>query len=238
VLRTPVFALGTARRAHWTTFVLRTPVFALGTARRAHWTTFVLRTPVFALGTARRAHATVPAKCYSRYALESLPPGNPHLVKPHLPRKRSTRAGNRRPRVWIAWCALVALVWSSVGILPSIGLEIASRQHAAAHRHDHGHAEGVIEAHAHHAHGDGHHAHDAQGDFSDIPGSPTHPLDHDCDQCQVLTHLSRCIFDAPCASTLDVVPGLPVRPNIAVVARAARDVADVPPARGPPFPLA
>ncbi len=55
VLRTPVFALGTARRADWATFVLRTPVFALGTARRADWATFVLRTPVFALGTARRA---------------------------------------------------------------------------------------------------------------------------------------------------------------------------------------
>jgi hypothetical protein len=39
-----------------TTFVLRTPVFALGTARRVNRTTFVLRTPVFALGTARRAH--------------------------------------------------------------------------------------------------------------------------------------------------------------------------------------
>jgi hypothetical protein len=25
-----------ARRSHWTTFVLRTPVFALGAARRAH----------------------------------------------------------------------------------------------------------------------------------------------------------------------------------------------------------
>jgi hypothetical protein len=37
--------------------VLRTPVFALGAARRAYWITFVLRTPVFALGAARRAHA-------------------------------------------------------------------------------------------------------------------------------------------------------------------------------------
>jgi hypothetical protein len=46
--------------AHWTTFVLRTPVFALGAARRAHWTTFVLRTPVFALGAARRAHGRYP----------------------------------------------------------------------------------------------------------------------------------------------------------------------------------
>src|SRR5439155_19000314 len=45
---------------HWSTFVLRTPVFALGAARRAHWSTFVLRTPVFALGAARRAHAAIP----------------------------------------------------------------------------------------------------------------------------------------------------------------------------------
>ena len=30
--------------SHWRTFVLRPPVFALGAARRAHWTTFVRRT--------------------------------------------------------------------------------------------------------------------------------------------------------------------------------------------------
>jgi hypothetical protein len=46
-----------------TTFVLRTPVFALGAARRAQWTTFVLRTPVFALGAARRAHAASAVPC-------------------------------------------------------------------------------------------------------------------------------------------------------------------------------
>ena len=38
--------------------MLRTPVFALGAARRSHGTTFVLRTPVFALGAARRSHGT------------------------------------------------------------------------------------------------------------------------------------------------------------------------------------
>jgi hypothetical protein len=140
--------------------------------------------------------------------------------------------------VWVAWCAVIAFGWSSVGILPSIALEVASRQHASAHRHDGGHAEGVVAAHSHHAHDDGHEGDHGHGDFSGVPGSPTHPLEHDCDQCQVLTHLSRCIFDAPCASNLDAVPGPPVRPTVAVAAVAARDVADVPPARGPPFHLA
>jgi hypothetical protein len=129
---------------------------------------------------------------------------------------------------------LIAFTWSSVGLLPSIALEIASRQHTTAHRHDDGHAE-VHAAHEHRAHGPARDAYDMHGDFSDLPGSPTHPLDHDCDQCQVLTHLARCIFGSPCATTLDVVAGRPVRPNVAVAARAARDVAAIPPARGPPL---
>ena len=45
--------------------MLRTPVFALGAARRAYWRTFVLRTPVFALGAARRAHAAAAQRDYS-----------------------------------------------------------------------------------------------------------------------------------------------------------------------------
>jgi hypothetical protein len=129
---------------------------------------------------------------------------------------------------------LVALTWSSIGILPAVALEIASR-HASAHRHDDGQAEGGVAAHRHHAHDAGIDLRHAQGDFSDIPGSPTHPLDHDCNQCQVLTHLSRCIFDARCASNPDVVPGRPIRPGVEVVSRAARDVANVPPVRGPPL---
>ena len=92
----------------------------------------------------------------------------PVNLQPH--RKRSAWSGSRRPQAWIAWCALIALTWSSVGILPTIALEVASRQHASAHRHDDGHAGGA--AHEHHAHGDGHDAHHAQDDFSDIPGSP------------------------------------------------------------------
>jgi hypothetical protein len=128
---------------------------------------------------------------------------------------------------------LLALTWSSVGILPSIALQVASSRIVVPHRHDGG-PSGRLATHEHHAHGSGH-VHHAKGDFSDIPGSPTHPLDHECVQCQVLTHLARCVFDAGRASCLEVVRGRPVRPNVAVVARAARDVADIPPARGPPL---
>jgi len=136
--------------------------------------------------------------------------------------------------VWATWCALAALAWSSLGILPSIGLTIASSRYAMADRHD-AHAEGGAVSHHHHGAGSGHESHGGHSDFSDIPGSPTHPIDHDCFACQVLTHLARCIVDAPCVSTLEALPGQPIRPGVAAVARAARDVAHVPPARGPPF---
>jgi len=136
--------------------------------------------------------------------------------------------------VWATWCALAALAWSSLGILPSIGLTIASSRYAMADRHD-AHAEGGAVSHHPHGAGSGHESHGGHSDFSDIPGSPTHPIDHDCFACQVLTHLSRCLVDAPCVSTLEVPPGRHIRPDSAVATRVPREVARVPPARGPPL---
>jgi hypothetical protein len=149
---------------------------------------------------------------------------------------RSARESRRRRvRSWSAWYALVALTFASLGILPSIAIELAAEHHAARVPADHHGTGNVAAAHRHSAVPSGigaaHHAH---GDFSDIPGSPTHPIDHDCDHCQVLTHLSRCIFVAQPPPSVDPAQGCPVRPNVAVVARAARDVAALPPVRGPP----
>jgi len=71
-------------------------------------------------------------------------------------------------------------------------------------------------------------------DASDIPGSPTHPADHDCFQCQVLKHLSRCVLAQPVAAEVMLPAGCPVRPELRVESQHARDVALVPPVRAPP----
>jgi len=149
---------------------------------------------------------------------------------------RSARTSRRRRvRSWSAWCALVALTFASIGVLPSIAIALAAERHSATVRAHHHETGKVAAAHLHSPDPSGaqvgHHSH---SDFSDIPGSPTHPLDHDCEQCQVLTHLSRCIFVALTASSLAPAPGCPVRPNVVSVARAAHDIAALPPVRGPP----
>jgi hypothetical protein len=71
-------------------------------------------------------------------------------------------------------------------------------------------------------------------DASDIPGSPTHPADHDCVQCQVLKHLARCVLAQPVAVEVMLPAGCPVRPNARAESQHAREVALVPPVRAPP----
>jgi len=149
---------------------------------------------------------------------------------------RSARTSRRRRiRSWSAWSALVALTFASLGVLPSIAIEIAAEHYAATAPSRHHGTGNVAAAHRHAADpSDAQEAHHSHPDFSDIPGSPTHPIDHDCDQCQVLTHLSRCIFVALTPPSLDPAPACPERPHFAVVARAARDIGALPPVRGPP----
>src|SRR5690242_13211531 len=94
------------------------------------------------------------------------------------------RANSKRGALWvewwrtcIAWCTLVALAWPSLGPLPYVvhdldaGLAGAHSHAGAAEEHDHGHL-----------------------DATSIPGSPMHPDDHHCAECDVLKHLSRCIL--------------------------------------------
>ena len=128
-------------------------------------------------------------------------------LQPH--RKRSAWVGARRPRAWIAWCALIALA----------GRRSAScRRSRSRSRRDStprrigttaprgGRRRGARASRQRSAHDSSSRAH---GDFSDLPGSPTHPLDHDCDPCQVLTHLSRCIFDVALRDDARRVPAGP-----------------------------
>ena len=123
-----------------------------------------------------------------------------------------------RWRQMVAALALVALIFPSLGALPWIA---ASLVPGAV----------IIGPHAHAGDdGDAPHEHDA----SDIPGSPLHPLDHDCFPCQVLAHLSRCALLEPAIATIAAVPSCPVQPRPITVPRIAASVAKLPPARAPP----
>jgi len=130
-----------------------------------------------------------------------------------------------RRRLWrqmVAALALIALVFPSLGVLPWIA---ASSVPGAV----------TIGQHAHGAdERDGPHQHDA----SDIPGSPLHPIDHDCFPCQVLAHLSRCTLFAPAIGAVAAVPPCPVQPPPIAVLRMAASVANLPPVRAPPAGIA
>ena len=116
-------------------------------------------------------------------------------------------------RIGIAWCALVALAWPSLGPLPYVV-------------HDSGERVDIADGQAHSGH---HHV-----DASSIPGSPTHPDDHHCPECEVLKHLARCVLALPTLDVLaPVVVGFITR-RIVVPAFSAPNPVHVPPARAPP----
>ena len=75
-------------------------------------------------------------------------------------------------------------------------------------------------------------------DASEIPGSPTHPADHDCFQCQVLKHLSRCALPVADVPTVPLQMGCAVQPVAKVESQLTARIASLPPARGPPLPSA
>jgi len=76
------------------------------------------------------------------------------------------------------------------------------------------------------------------GDASDIPGSPTHPADHDCFPCQVLNHLARCVPSVLDPPTILWQAGCPVQPSAQLESQFAGHIAALLPARGPPFSIA
>jgi hypothetical protein len=127
-----------------------------------------------------------------------------------LPRKVS-----RGWRVWLATYALVAIAWPSAGTLPWLLFEHGDEAPAAADFE----ADGV--AHRHH-------------EAADVPGSPTHPLDHDCAQCKVLKHLGRCVVPAPVAPGAVPLAGAPLPVCAALAPRYASVAAERPPIRAPP----
>jgi hypothetical protein len=122
-----------------------------------------------------------------------------------------------RARRWLARWLLVAMAFPALGPWPWLVAEAWA--HAPA-------------AHAHAAGDDDHHA-------SDIPGTPTHPADHHCVECEVLQHLARCV---PVVAPPPVVAPLAVRPLVVAPTRATLPTpvapARLPPARAPPPALA
>jgi hypothetical protein len=117
-------------------------------------------------------------------------------------------------RTCIAWYALLALVWPSLGPLPYLVRDFGIQQHGT-----HAHA-GV--------HDDDH------VDASAIPGSPTHPIDHDCPECEVLKCLAGCILPSPGIAILPLAfVGVVGRAIIPAPPRALF-AALLPPVRAPP----
>jgi hypothetical protein len=128
---------------------------------------------------------------------------------------RSYRADRRAQRLrnLLAAFALIAVAWPSLGPLSFLVHDFGSHLNPAS-----GHSD----------------ADDDKIDASSIPGSPTHPADHNCPECEILKHLSRCVLP-----TLAIAIGAPVA--VAVVTQWVADVrppakvaAHLPPARAPP----
>jgi hypothetical protein len=140
-----------------------------------------------------------------------------------LAQRRSHRA---RWRSWVASYALVALAWPSLGLLPWIAVDFAPHHHSAAYQEAEFDADQSSAAHHEHA------------DASDIPGSPTHPADHNCFQCEVLKHLSRCVVPQVDPPTIPLPSGCPVQPLVHLESQHAGRIASLPPVRGPPLQIA
>jgi hypothetical protein len=116
---------------------------------------------------------------------------------------------------------LLALAWPSLGPLPFL-----------VHGFDDHHDAAI------HASGTGGHDARFHVDASAVPGSPMHPDDHNCAECEVLKHLSRCVLPLLVIAILvPVVVGV-VTQRIAVPFPGPQRVAHLPPARAPPFSIA
>ena len=129
----------------------------------------------------------------------------------------TSRPLHRTPwRAWLVACVLLSLVWPAIGPMPwLVDFTPEDRAHTAT----------VADAHenrpAHH-------------DASEIPGSPTHPDDHNCFQCEVIKHLARCVPSEGSYPTVALVTSRPPQPSIQVRSNYRAFALPRPPIRGPP----
>ncbi|HLW13667.1 MAG TPA: hypothetical protein VKU81_13295, partial [Casimicrobiaceae bacterium] len=160
-------------------------------------------------------------ECYSA-AIAGASGSNPGPVV--ISNSRSNRQSRictghrRRWSIWLSSCALAALAWPSLGPLPWVIVDFDGHRHAGA---------------GHHHAGEALH-HDDHFDGSSIPGSPTHPIDHDCPECQVLKHLSRCVLPVFAVSVIPPPFICDVPPRVSVALPPTRITAHLPPVRAPP----
>ena len=126
-----------------------------------------------------------------------------------------------RWRCWVATYALLALVWPALGPLPWL-IDFAPDGHRTdrTRLHDDTAENGASHSHA---------------DPSEIPGSPTHPDDHDCFECQVIQHLARCVPSVWSFPTVAVLTSRPPKPPLHIEKIEAAFVVPRPPIRGPPL---
>ena len=137
--------------------------------------------------------------------------------------RRFTRG---RWRTWLATYVLLALVWPAIGPLPWL-IDFAPDEHRADPSvSDHSVSNHNADEHA------GSHSHHEP---SEIPGSPTHPDDHDCFQCQVIKHLARCVPSACAHPIVALAAGSFPKPPIVAESIHAAFAVPRPPIRGPPL---
>ena len=158
------------------------------------------------------------------------------------------------PAPWLARAAVVEMLASAPGHLHA-GARHADDARAHDRRADDAHAHngpaGDAQAHGHdgpagdaQAHGHGHpagaHTHGGAGhvDAADLPGSPTHPIDHECFQCEVLKHLAQSVPAVPRVPVLLPPPQRDIAMPVPPARNAAAHGTTLPPATGPPPPIA
>ena len=132
---------------------------------------------------------------------------------PLLERRVSRRRAARLLLVAFSWYALAPLPWA-----------VSTFAHAG---HDGGLEASFVHVHEHEDAGHGLTA-------SDIPGSPLHPEDHDCFDCQVIKYLARCILPDAAVPTVPTLDAAPADPPGFAPSPPAVFVVPTPPIRAPP----
>lgn len=127
----------------------------------------------------------------------------------------TSRPLHRAPwRAWLVRYLLLLLAWPAIGPMPWL-VDFTSDDHGAYSGGDHS---GVARHH----------------DASEIPGSPTHPDDHNCFQCEVIKHLARCVPSDGRFPIVALVAAHPPQPPIRGGSPHAAFIVPRPPIRGPP----
>jgi hypothetical protein len=137
---------------------------------------------------------------------------------------RFPRVGRRFWQACASGWLLLGFVWYAMAPLPLVALSFAFPAKHAAHE---------LAAVDGRAHDDGLARHGFEA--SDIPGSPLHPDDHDCFDCQILKYLARCILSDAVAPTLPVLDAAAASPSPITPSRSAGCLVPIPPIRAPPI---